>query len=77
MKVHCPQNIVVGKISKKSNGTVTLILKYGCWKIQPKVQRNYNFASKTMVVGKITRKSNETVPLLPKHGGLKSWPKVQ
>jgi len=67
----------MGKSAKKSNDPVTVISNYGYWKIQPKVERNYNFAAKYMVVGKISKKSNETVTLLLKHGCWKSQQKVQ
>jgi len=59
------------KSAKKSNDPFTVISNYGYWKIQPKVERNYNFAAKHTVIGKISKKSNETVTLLPKHGRCK------
>ena len=42
-----PENMVVGKASRKSNEMVALLPKHGCWKNQQKVQWNCYAASET------------------------------
>jgi len=69
--------MVVGKISRKSNETVTLLPKTWLLEKPAESPTKWLLCSRNIVAGKINKKSSETVTLLPKHDHWKSQQKVQ